>query len=334
MNAEVPGLDEARLAVTAAAMIGDAGNLYHIVSGLLSAGMPFDAVLFDVLTPVGHDIGLRWEQGDCLVSEEHAATAAIETLVSLLAGSFDQPHNGRHIVVAAAEGDTHSLPPRLIAAHLLALEHRTVLLGGDVLASDLREYLDDEPPDAVVLSCAMTSHLLGAREVIRASHAAGAPVLAGGAAFGQNSRRATMLGADAWAPTGRDVPHVLASWDPDPRAAEAGAAEPSEELAALTERRVSVIAAAQEELTARGLPAGEPRLTTEISLLLGAVEGWLLVGDDEVIADMHRWQETTLAAHGYDVRGAIPAALHGALASVAPVAAQALARATGATSGR
>jgi len=234
-------------------------------------------------------------------------------------------------VVTAAQGDTHSLPPRLVAAHLTALEHRTVLLGGDVLASDLREYLDEEPPDAVVLSCAMSSHLPGAREVIRASHAAGAPVLAGGAAFGRDGRRATMLGADGWAPTARAVPDVLASWQPDPRAAEARAAEPSEELAALAERRVSVMASAGTQLAARGLPAGEPRLSTELALLLGAVEAWLLVGDDDVIADMHRWQETTLTAHGYDLGGSLPAALHDALASVTPVAAQALARITGAT---
>jgi MerR family transcriptional regulator, light-induced transcriptional regulator len=330
MSADDTGLAEARLAVTAAATTGDAGALYHIVSGLLGEGMPFDSILFDVLGPAEQDIGTRWQGGDVLVTEEHAATAAVETVVALLAGSFDRPEEGTHLVVTAAEGDAHSLPARLIAAHLVALGYRTTFLGANVLASDLGEYLATDPPDALVLTCAMANHLPGARAVIRASHSAGVPVIVGGAAFGATGDRAAVLGADAWVNTGREIPQTLASWDPDPGVAEAGAAEPSADLLSLMSRRASVTAAAQQALPAARSGDGDPRLNGEITLLLGAVEAALLVGDDRVLVDMLRWQEDTLTAHGYDAARAVAEAVRGALETHSAAGHEALTRALGA----
>jgi len=323
------GLPEARLAATSAAIMGDSGGLYHLISGLLDEGVPFDTILFDVLIPTERDIGARWQSGDYLISEEHAATATVETVVSLLAGSFDQPTEGTRIVVAAAEGDDHSLPARLVAAHLLFLGYRTTFLGANVLASDLQEYLAIEPPDALALSCAMANHLTGARAVIRASHAAGVPVIVGGKGFGATGRWAEAIGADAWVPSPRDVPDVLETWTPDPETAEARAVDPSQDLTDLIRQRPQVLAAAQRELASIGSDNGQPMLLAELSLLLGAVEASMLVGDDQVITDMLHWQETTLPAHGHDTGGSIAGSLEAALSEVSPSASAALARAMG-----
>ena len=54
-------------------------------------------------------MGRRWQQGDFSISEEHAVTATLETVVALLAGSFDSAPDARRVVVACAEGDVHSL---------------------------------------------------------------------------------------------------------------------------------------------------------------------------------------------------------------------------------
>ena len=157
-----PDMSSARLAVTAAALAGDSGGLYNLVSKVLGDGVPFDRVLFDLLIPAEKDLGTRWQQGDYLVAEEHAATATIETVISLLAGSFDQPDDAATIVIATAQGDDHSLPARAISAHLLFLGYRTIFLGANVLASDLVEFLDGEEVSALILGCAMTSQLPGA----------------------------------------------------------------------------------------------------------------------------------------------------------------------------
>lgn len=320
------GLSAARLAATAAALAGDSGTLYHLASGLLGEGVPFEVILYDLLAPTEQDVGARWQTGDYLVSEEHAATATVETVVALLAGSFDRPEEGVHVVVATAEGDDHSLPARLVATHLLYLGYRTTYLGANVLAADLGDYLAAEPPEALVLACAMTNHLVGARAGIRAGHAAGVPVIAGGRAFGETGDWASILGADAWASTPRDVPQILDSWNPEPRAAEGRAADPSPDLMELMQQRPSIIAAAQRELASRS-DSGDPRLLAEISLLLGAVEASLLVNDDRPIAEMIRWQGSTLSAHGYDSARLPADSLRAALRGVAPSAERALSRA-------
>jgi methanogenic corrinoid protein MtbC1 len=326
MGTDNHGLLETRLATTAIAVSGDSGRLYNVVSGLLGEGVPFESVLFDVLTPVEGEIGFRWQHGDYLVSEEHAATATVETVVSLLAGSFDQPETGQRVVVAVAEGDNHSLPGRLVAAHLLYLGYRTVFLGANVLASDLEEFLADDPPDALVLSAAMTTHLIGARASVRAAHAVGVPVVVGGRAFGEEGEWAAAVGADKWVADPRQVPDVLDTWQPDPGTAEAGAVDPSPELVALMEARPAVIAGAVEAFTTEATAGPGARALTETALLLGAVEASMLVDDDRVIEDMLVWQEATAPVHDYDA-SAIATALRSALTEISLPAATALARA-------
>jgi methanogenic corrinoid protein MtbC1 len=322
------GIAEARLAASVAAIAGDPGTLYHLVSGLMDEGMSFDAVLFDVLVPLQQDVGTRWQTGDYLVSEEHAATATVETVVSLLAGAFDQPTDARHVVVVAAEGDHHSLPARLVATYLVFLGYRTTFLGANVLAADLGEYLEVEPPEALVISCAMTGHLLGARATIRAGHSAGTPVIVGGGGFGASGEWTESVGADAWAANPRQVPEILDSWSPDPAAAEARALDPSPELTDLIGKRATVLASAQS-LLAAGSVQVDARARDELSILQGAVEASLLVRDDRPVMDTLAWQRATLAAHRLSLAEAIAHALEKALADSHPEAAGVLGRARG-----
>ncbi|MGB7859386.1 MAG: cobalamin-dependent protein, partial [Acidimicrobiia bacterium] len=193
-----PGFSEIEMALTSAALAGDAGGLYRIASNLMDEGVPFDSVLFDYLLATERELGKRWEQADYLITEEHAATAAIETVIALLAGMLDQPREGSSVAVVTAEGDDHSLPARAVAAELLFLGYRTTFLGANVPGVDFQEYLEIDRPDVIVLSAAMTGHLPGAHSVINAAHAVGVPVVVGGAAFGRDGIWADAVGADAW----------------------------------------------------------------------------------------------------------------------------------------
>lgn len=317
-------LRSARLGVTAAALSGDSGGLYNIVARLMDEGVPLDSLLFDLLLPTERDVGSRWQSGDYLVSEEHTATATVETVVALLAGSLDQPEDGLHVVVASAEGDTHSLAGRAVVAYLLFSGFRTTFLGANVLATDLREFLASEQPDAMIISCTMTNHLIGARAVITQSHYADVPVLAGGRAFGGTGAWATTLGADAWASHPREIPGVLQTWVPDVRASESRARNPSDDLLKVIERRTSVLARAQEDLERRLGETPGPRLRDELALLLGAVEASLLVGDNEVVIEALKWQRATLQAHGHGDSGPLAEAVIAGLQPVSPEAAEAL----------
>lgn len=318
-------LTTARLGVTSAALAGDPGRLYHIISGLLGDGVSFDRILFDLLMPVERELGHRWQQGDYLVSEEHAATATIETVISLLAGSFDQPDDAPTVVVATAEGDDHSLPARAAAAHLLFLGYRTLFLGANILAADLAEYLESEDPDALVLSCAMGTHLPGARAVIAASHLAGVPVIAGGKGFGEGGRWARALGADEWVESLKEISTTLDAWDPDVEQAEAGARKVGHELQALIDRWPALVADARARIPDGKIPAEKnARALAELGLALDATIASILVDDTGVAGEMLAWQKSTLPVHGIDAHGEMIEALIAAIRESSPDAARTL----------
>ncbi len=311
-------LSAAQLGITAAAIAGDTGSLYRMAAALLDEGVPFETVLFEALLLSERDVGLRWQAGDYLVSEEHAATASLETVISLLAGSFDQPREGSQIVVATTQGDHHSLPARAVAAHLLFLGYRTTFLGANVLASDLRDYLESEPPDAVVLSCAMTVHLLGARDAVRECHAVDVPVLVGGKAFGAEGIWARDVGADGWVLEAKDVAARLQSWTPDPRRAEAGAKNPDEILERVIDQRSAVLADAEGRLDhSLSQPKGT-RWREELLMTQRAVEASLLVEDVTLLSEFLQWQAQTLDAHGLTGHTEAVASLSQALQALVP----------------
>ena len=181
-----------------------------------------------------------------------------------------------------------------------------------------------EQPDAMIISCTMTNHLVGARAVISQSHSADVPVLAGGRGFGGTGVWATTLGADAWGSHPREIPGVLQTWVPDVRASESRARNPSEDLLKLIERRTSVLARAQEDLERRLGETPGPRLRDELALLLGAVEASLLVGDNEVVVEALKWQRATLQAQGYGDSAPVAEAVIAGLQAVSLEASEAL----------
>jgi methanogenic corrinoid protein MtbC1 len=295
-----PSFPEVELALTSTALAGDAGGLYRLATDLMDNGVPFDSLLFDYLIPTEKAVGKRWEQGDYLVAEEHAVTAAIETVISLLTGMFDQPEGAPLIVVATAEGDDHSLPARAAAAHLLYLGYRTSFLGANVPGDDLREFLQIETPSSLVLSAAMTIHLLGARAVIEAAHSVGVPVVAGGKAFGDDGAWAEAVGADAWVGSLRDVSDAVDQLIGRDDTTLREPVSVTQDLKDLIAIRSALLAEAEDELAGTSDGPVSKRLRDELELLLSAVEGALLTNDDKVVTDMLAWQQNALQAHDYD----------------------------------
>jgi methanogenic corrinoid protein MtbC1 len=295
---------------------GDAAGAYHFVTELLSSGVPFDAILFDLFAPVEADLGSRWEYGDYEISREHAATGAVETLLALLTGTFEQPEEGDLVVIAAAEGDDHALPGRMVSAYLLYLGYRVLYLGSSVPADDLGGFIEEEQPAALVLSCAMATHLPGARASIAAANGAGVPVIAGGRGFGTDGRWARRLGADAWARHPREIDALLEAGLPAP-----GNLPSLEDDAAATlvDQREVVLAAAITELGS----AATGRLRRELALLFDSVIAAVLVDDPAVVGETVAWQDAMLDAqgHGADAGDRLVEALRSALADRNPKAA-------------
>jgi len=295
-----PEFSEIELALTSTALAGDAGGLYRIATGLMDDGVPFDSILFDYFLAAERAVGIRWAQGDYLVAEEHAVTAAIETVISLLAGMFDQPTDAPHVVVTTAEGDDHSLPARVAAAHLLYLGYRTTFLGANIPGEDLSDYLRSDPPAVLVLSGTMTTHLLGARNVVEAAHESGIAVVVGGNAFGPDGIWASTVGADAWVSSLQEVSSVVEEWAYGSPPAFKTTPDISPDLNGLVAVRTALLAEAEDELASELDDVVPARLKEELALLQAAVEGSLLADDDRIVAEMLRWQRSSLDAYGHD----------------------------------
>lgn len=316
-----PEYPEIELALLSNALSGDVGGLYRITSQLMEEGVPFDDLLFDYLIATERSVGRRWAQGDYLIAEEHAVTAAIETVIALLVGMFDQPKDAPLVVIATAQGDLHSLPARAVAAHLLFLGYRTNFLGASVPGADMRDFLAGEEPAALVLSAAMTTHLMGAREVIAAAHEVGVPVVVGGKAFGPDGSWSGAVGADAYVGSLREVAEVVERWARE-GAPDIGPGRPLPAgLEQLLANRSSILAGVESRLGDDGA-----RLEGEAGLLLSSIETALLTGDDSAIGDMLAWQDEMLRAHGLDA-AVVADALAEMLAGVSDEAAASLSRA-------
>lgn len=276
----------ASLGIQSALLAGDPGMAYGLISELMADGVSFDRVLFEVLAPLQRDVGTRWLRADYRIAEEHAASAAVETVVALLAGAFDMPEDGLHVVVACAEGDDHSLPARMVAAYLTYIGWRVTFLGATLPAYDLGAYLADEQPAVLLLSCSSTANLLGARACVRVAHDARVPVVVGGRAFGSGPDRARAIGADSWISDPTALEEIAETgWDPVTVETQA---RPPAEASTLAEAVPALVEAA---IASSPLDVSVPSARADLLLLGQTLAAAVLVDDTSVVEEMLDWQD-------------------------------------------
>jgi methanogenic corrinoid protein MtbC1 len=257
-------LAAARLGVMAALREGDAALAYRLAIDLMHDGTPMPVLIEEVFAPIQVDAGERWAAGDATISEEHVATAAVETLIAMLAGSFDQPVDTDTVVVVCAEGDQHTLPARMAAALLSYEGYRTVFLGTSVPADDLAGYLESADAEVLVVSCTRPANLLGTRACVAAGHAAGVPVAVGGRAFAAGAHWEA-IGADGYAARLTELGELLSSWRPDTTAAEARALPIASATAGIVADRTQIASALSATLDHPDASAAARRVLHDVS---------------------------------------------------------------------
>jgi methanogenic corrinoid protein MtbC1 len=268
-----------RIALLAALVDGDLDTAYRVATGLLEEGVGFEALVADVLGPVQQELGVRWADGDLTVADEHAATAAAEDLVTLLAGGF-APADGPAVVVVCPEGDAHSLPARVVSAVLALRGYRSVLLGASLPAADLGDYLERHEPFAVALSVSMPAALYRAVASIASAHDHGIPVVFGGRAVRDDELLARRLGVEAWARTAEAAATVLDGWQAGGPPPLAPAPRIPDECVAIDAHRAALLAA-----TVRPEDAEAGRdLVDEVDRILDVVQGALLLEQPALLA--------------------------------------------------
>jgi methanogenic corrinoid protein MtbC1 len=185
-----------------------------LVTDLLESGLPLSEIVDDVVVPAQSRVGQLWECGEWTVAQEHTATAVTEAAVSALwvMTARRELTDGPRVAVACAEGEWHSLPPRLAAALAAEAGADVTVLGPSMPADHLRRRLAVGDVDVLAVSCTVAANLVGAARCVAAAHAAGLPAVAGGCALAGREARARAIGADLLA----DGPQRLFEQPPAP----------------------------------------------------------------------------------------------------------------------
>jgi methanogenic corrinoid protein MtbC1 len=285
----------ARTVLLAALIDGDLGLAYDVAAGLLREGVSFETLVTEVIGPVQVEVGRRWADGDLTIADEHAATAATESLVALLVGTL-APSEGPIVVIACPESDTHSLPGRVVAATLEVRGFRAMFLGASLPAADLGEYLEHQQPMALALSVSMASALHHATESVAVAHAHGVPVIVGGQAFGTDAARSRALGADGFSIGATDAAELLDRWTVLPPEQLAGNARVHPECAVIEQVGPHLTAATLDRLA--GVDGSGHRLAEELARVLQVVQGALSLDDPTILAEYVRALRSADRAHG------------------------------------
>ena len=157
---------------------GDERTASEVVSRLHAQGESTLDVLSRVVVPAMAGIGDRWSAGQLTVAHEHRAS---EVVSRLLVG-IDQRRPGRPrgtVVVTAPPGEQHGLPVDMAAAVLREDGWSVELLGRDMPADALLDFVTSLAPDLVVLTVTTPGTAEAAEAVSRELTDAGHDVLVG-----------------------------------------------------------------------------------------------------------------------------------------------------------
>jgi methanogenic corrinoid protein MtbC1 len=263
------------------------------------------AAAVKLLAEVQRKVGDLWQHNEWTVADEHAVTAITDLALAAACLEAQRRRDAPEgtVVVGCAEEEWHVMPARMFAEQLTAAGWDVVFLGASTPAEHLRRFVAAEQPTAVAVSCTVPVHLHGARRAVSASHAAGVPVLAGGAAFGTGPDRAAAIGADAWASTPDGAVATLSRWAGNTPPLAAPLVDDAPALAAAAERPL-IVERAMSALATRFPPlAGYTdwqlaRTREDLTYILRFVEASLLTGDDSIITSFASWLTSVLAARG------------------------------------
>jgi methanogenic corrinoid protein MtbC1 len=283
----------------AAVVRADVDEALEVVDGLLGLGIDPVTIMVDVIAPVQQRVGRRWQSGDWSVAQEHAATSVAVSALEAVRRATKPAHGGHGtVVIACAEREWHAVPAMIVAGALRAQGWQTMLLGASTPTARLSRYLQDLGPDVTAVSCSVAAGLPNARGFIEASTTSGIPVLAGGAAFGPDDRRARALGATAWASDARGAADVVAGLPTVVDAVPPLPADVAREVASLRSAHDAVVA---EALARTGAASGDDDPVRDVlDQAVHAVTGAVLTGDERLLTETATWAHDVLGARGLD----------------------------------
>jgi methanogenic corrinoid protein MtbC1 len=189
---------------------GDRVRASRVVVGAVNVGqISVPEAYTEIFVPVQQELGRMWHMGEVNVAEEHFSTATTLMVMSqILPMAQAKPANGKVMLAASVEENTHDLGLRMVADFFEFAGWRVVYLGASVPAEDLATGVRDFQADLVAISAALPVHLRAVEDtiaVLRAtcerSSRTGRPVkiIVGGNAFRDVPEAWRLFGADGYA---------------------------------------------------------------------------------------------------------------------------------------
>jgi hypothetical protein len=261
-------------------------------------------LLLRVLPALQAEAGRRWHEQLGPTIDGHRRHVAVERLVADLEVAPGPGSRQGDLLVICPEGERHVLPARMAAEVWRRRGWRVRLLGPSLPTVRLVAHLGERPaggapaPTAVVVSASTPAALPGAARVVVVAAAAGLPVLAGGAGFGTDDRRAALIGASGWAADAVVADGVLAAWR------DGGAPAPTA-TAPLEPGLVELEAAAVHGALRRA--AVEPSARGLLHHAAEVAAAWEVVADDGILHDAVAWLAAGLVARRQPVAGGVSA---------------------------
>jgi excisionase family DNA binding protein len=195
----------AQAGLEARMVAGDRAGAWGVLESRLAMGSDPAGVLTDLIVPALRSIGDRWKAGELSIAEEHRASAVAFRLIGRLGLQFSRKGKRRGtVVLAAPEGDLHTLPVAITADLFRWQGFEAVELGANSPAESIAEAARQAGQLKAVGIVSSTSGLDGE---IKAAVAAlrrdvpGVPILLGGGGI-RDERHAKRLGVDIYTGTG------------------------------------------------------------------------------------------------------------------------------------
>ena len=188
----------------AALLAGDVTSCRDLTSRMVRSASQMARFFIHVLQPALYTIGVRWENAEIGVAEEHLASATVSRLLaSIPVAEFAAGTLRGKAVVSTTANEFHEIGAWMVAYCLEGDGWDVRYLGANLPGEDLVAFVRADPPDLLCLSVTMAFNLGSVKRIITGVRAetslARAKVLVGGQALLGIPSLVRDLGADAFA---------------------------------------------------------------------------------------------------------------------------------------
>lgn len=165
----------------AALLVGDEAAVRKLANRLVDEGTSILDLIEQVISPSLRRIGRAWHDGELTIWVEHRASGIIERVLGDIAPNPRGRRRGT-VMVAAVEGDLHTLPTTMAAVTLRGANWNVHHLGAGLPTREIVEFCAEHPEVDVAVISVTNSDVLGRVERLASDiRSSGTPTLIGGA---------------------------------------------------------------------------------------------------------------------------------------------------------